>query len=632
MNIYTKFTLLCVFLVASSCISLIIVVSYQLSDQISDAVLINTKRRFSETINSIEDFIANRTNEVLLGAKILEHIELKAGNANLKNKLKEFESINNAFYGFSVFDHSGIKISESKSVLNTNNQDIQKYLENLAFDKPTTIQLVSLKSTGEIVVNVISIILGKDKIKGYLIGHVLINDVYKSTTIFIEAYGADKVKTILFDNYGNDLYSNGSFTEKFKNNIFSLVSQIDLNGNKPGPVMNDERLLFVSYLEAPLLNEEKLILTVQVEKFELLEVITYLQSKIIYTAIIVFLFTIIIALITVYFFLRPILRLEASVSEMAKGKLDTEIVVHSNDVIGRLAQKIKLGAMTLMEEFEKEKSLKKELLDQKDILQNANRQITESIQYSRRIQNNMLPTEIDLKKYIKESFIIYHPKDVVSGDFYWFEKVRKGRNDYLIIAAADCTGHGVPGAIMSMIGSNQLTNIVYYQNSIEPVKILARVDKGIKFELHKNGVDTEYIDGMELMLCVIDLDTYEINFAGAGIPLILISNNELEVYRSPKLMIGGVEGYDEKEVEAHFRQSKIQLKKGDSIYLATDGFQDQFGGVYNKKLMRKNFRNFLIEANQLTMRDQKKYLEKKFLDWKGNELQTDDMMVIGFKV
>ena len=219
MNIYTKFTLLCVFLVASSCISLIIVVSYQLSDQISDAVLINTKRRFSETINSIEDFIANRTNEVLLGAKILEHIELKAGNANLKNKLKEFESINNAFYGFSVFDHSGIKISESKSVLNTNNQDIQKYLENLAFDKPTTIQLVSLKSTGEIVVNVISIILGKDKIKGYLIGHVLINDVYKSTTIFIEAYGADKVKTILFDNYGNDLYSNGSFTGKFKNNI-----------------------------------------------------------------------------------------------------------------------------------------------------------------------------------------------------------------------------------------------------------------------------------------------------------------------------------------------------------------------------------------------------------------------------
>jgi len=336
---------------------------------------------------------------------------------------------------------------------------------------------------------------------------------------------------------------------------------------------------------------------------------------------------------------KPIVDLSTQAEKIGTGDLNTDITANSNDEIGTIASQLKSIADRLGKEILEEKELsvqltkqKNELEAQKNEIEEVNKQITSSINYAQRIQSSQLPTPGELRRNVSDSFILFKPKDVVSGDFYWFEKVRRGRNEYLILACADCTGHGVPGAIMSMMGGNQLTNIIYYQNYIEPVKILARLDKAIKFELYRDEQSTQKQDGMEIMVCVIDLDSLEMKFAGAGIPLIHWNQNEVQAIKSPKLMVGGVEGEDEKEVEDQFEELSLQLKEGDRIYMASDGFQDQFGGTDDKRFMAKRLRDLLQNTSEVKMKEQGLKIEETFNKWKGNQDQTDDVLVIGIEV
>jgi serine phosphatase RsbU (regulator of sigma subunit) len=275
-----------------------------------------------------------------------------------------------------------------------------------------------------------------------------------------------------------------------------------------------------------------------------------------------------------------------------------------------------------------------EMIAQKEQIEETNLQITDSISYAKRIQNSMLPDIASLKRLVKNSMVYYQPKDIVSGDFYWFERVRKGRSDYLILACADCTGHGVPGAIMSIMGSNLLTNIVYYQNYLDPQKILARLDKAIKFELYRDenkGNSGSRRDGMEIGICVINLEDLKAEFSGVGLPLYMVRDEKLLIYRSIKQMAGGMEG-EEREVENQISKEDLQLKEGDKLYLATDGFQDQFGGDEDKKFMAKNFRNLIQEDSQLDMLTQQEKLKSTFVNWKKDTPQTDDVLVLGIEI
>ncbi len=350
-------------------------------------------------------------------------------------------------------------------------------------------------------------------------------------------------------------------------------------------------------------------------------------------------FGIIFTVLVIGLIVNPVVALSSKAKRIGEGNLDIEIEDQGKDEVGILAGQLKATALELRKEIREEKQLsdqlsaqKSELEEQKNKLEVVNQQITSSIYYAQRIQNSMLPTPGELRRNVSDSFIFFQPKDVVSGDFYWFEKVRRGRNEYLIIACADCTGHGVPGAIMSMMGGNQLTNIIYYQNYIEPLKILARLDKAIKFELYRDEQSTPKQDGMEIMVCVIDLDSLVMNFAGAGMPLLYWDQEEINIIKSPKLMVGGVEGEDEKEVEDQFEESQLQLKEGDRIYLSSDGFQDQFGGEDDKRFMAKRFRDLLHTTSDIKMKEQGNQVKGAFEKWKGNQDQTDDVLVIGFEV
>ena len=379
------------------------------------------------------------------------------------------------------------------------------------------------------------------------------------------------------------------------------------------------------------------MLVVSHSKQAIFEPLIEIKDSLIWILLPVLLGSVIMALIIANYFVRPIVRISYAAIEIGKGNLDVDIPVRGHDEIGKLGKELKLTSQTLIRRIQEQRSLnqkleeqKNEIALQKEQIELKGYQITDSISYANRIQKSLLPDIENLRKVVPDAMVFYSPKDIVSGDFYWFERVRKGRNDFLVIACADCTGHGVPGAIMSIMGSNQLTNVVYYQNYLEPQKILARLDKAIKLELYRGEEEGDFSkkDGIEMGLCVINLDDYTMEYSGVGIPLYLQREGKLEYFRCTKGMIGGMEG-EEREVESQIAMSKIELKKGDRVFLSSDGFQDQFGGPKDKKYMAKNFRSLLQSLEKMPLYSHSGVLQNELEKWKGQQGQTDDIVIIG---
>lgn len=252
------------------------------------------------------------------------------------------------------------------------------------------------------------------------------------------------------------------------------------------------------------------------------------------------------------------------------------------------------------------------------------KQVTDSIHYAKRIQEAILPPDNKVESILPNSFVLYKPKDIVSGDFYWIEK----KGDWTYFAAVDCTGHGVPGAFMSIVGSNLLKDILKNTDSTQPSIIMDKMNEGVANTLHTNSSSEKQTkDGMDMTLCAINYSTLELQFSAAFNPLYLIRNNELIQYKADKFPIGMFIG--EKQ---NFTHNSIQLQKGDMIYIFSDGYADQFGGPKGKKFMAGNFRNLLVEICSLSVNEQKNKLNSSIENWRGNLEQVDDVLVIGVRV
>ncbi len=263
------------------------------------------------------------------------------------------------------------------------------------------------------------------------------------------------------------------------------------------------------------------------------------------------------------------------------------------------------------------------LQTQKNEIESQKKEIQDSINYAQNIQSAVLPDISEIEKHFAEMFVFYRPKDVVSGDFFWYSKTK----DSVLIAAADCTGHGVPGAIMSMIGSYELNNSVTERGILQPDKILSHINVSLKHRLKQNGEHSKNKDGMDIVLCSFDLKNKAMQYAGANRPLYIVRDNKPLEFTPTKAAIGGYT-----DDERKFDNNTIQLEKGDCIYMYTDGYSDQFGGLKNKKLTTKNFKNLLKSIANMNMKEQYTALEKYFYEWKGNFEQLDDVLVIGIRV
>jgi serine phosphatase RsbU (regulator of sigma subunit) len=280
-----------------------------------------------------------------------------------------------------------------------------------------------------------------------------------------------------------------------------------------------------------------------------------------------------------------------------------------------------------IEKSEQEKEIYRlrhvELKQAYDIIEEKNRDITSSINYARRIQNAILPDLKEIRGLQNKCFVLFKPKDIVSGDFYWFSR----RGSKLIITAGDCTGHGVPGALMSMLGISFLEEIVNRRGITDSDAILDELRKEIKNALHQKGTSNEAKDGMDISLCVIDKTNNMIQYSGAYNNLYLIRNGKLIEYYADRMPIG-IFDMPDKSYSVH----NIISEPGDMIYLFSDGYADQFGGPKNKKFMYSSLKELFIKIHKLPLRKQKQNLENRFNEWKGDSGQIDDVLIIGFRI
>ncbi len=269
----------------------------------------------------------------------------------------------------------------------------------------------------------------------------------------------------------------------------------------------------------------------------------------------------------------------------------------------------------------------KKIKNQKSLIEKSQRQITDSINYASRIQEAFLPPQKKIQAAFPDSFIFFRPRNVVSGDFYWFADLRNNENPLpkIIIAAVDCTGHGVPGALMSMLGNSFLNQIILHHQIIQPDQILNALDKQIKTTLNQDETDNE--DGMDIAICVIDVDKNELEFAGAENPMVYIANSKAHIVKGDPQSIAGWSIKEKKP----FTKYSISFDKPVTIYLFSDGYQDQFGGKSSRKFLRSRLIKLFEEIHHLPMQKQKKVIEQKFEKWKENHRQVDDVLIIGFK-
>jgi serine phosphatase RsbU (regulator of sigma subunit) len=260
---------------------------------------------------------------------------------------------------------------------------------------------------------------------------------------------------------------------------------------------------------------------------------------------------------------------------------------------------------------------------QEQIITQKNKDITDSIAYARKIQHAILPSDTLIKEYIPRSFVLYLTKDIVSGDFYWFSHFA----DFSILAAVDCTGHGVPGAFMSLIGYNQLNKIVNEEKITDPKDILSALNDGVLSVLHKN--ESESKDGMDIAICKIYHKSNKLEYAGAMRPLWIVSKEGiLTEIKADKIPIG-TKQKDRTEPIAYHTQS-FETNKGDTYYIFTDGYADQFGGEKDKKYSTGRFKELLIANAPLSPEQQEINIRKEHLNWKADNEQVDDILIIGF--
>ncbi len=265
----------------------------------------------------------------------------------------------------------------------------------------------------------------------------------------------------------------------------------------------------------------------------------------------------------------------------------------------------------------------KKIISAFEDLEEKKHYILDSLNYAANIQKSILGHKGSILKHFNDGFIIFKPKDIVSGDFYWFAE----KDNKRIIAASDCTGHGVPAAFMTIMGNDILNEIVYEDNIFEPNEILQQLDIKIINRL-SNEKGLERQDGMDISILSIDDKNQKIQFAGAKSPLYIVKDDNINTVKGSNFPIGSQQYEKAKIYDVH----EIPYNKNDKYYILSDGYQDQFGGPKNKKFMKKNLRELILKTSSLPMQEQRTKLEEKFASWKKTEDQTDDVLIIGILI
>lgn len=340
----------------------------------------------------------------------------------------------------------------------------------------------------------------------------------------------------------------------------------------------------------------------------------------------------------------PIKKLVTNVNSIAEGNLRERAEVIGNneittlsvrfntmieqleDLYADLDNKVKARTAEVVAQKEEIEAQKDEIEKQRDILEEQKKHITDSILYAKRLQNAILPSKEYILSVFPETFILFKPKDIVSGDFYWFNQLNNKR----MFSAIDCTGHGVPGSLVSMVGNNWLNYAVNDLKLERPADIINALNNGVTLTFQEKDNEEAVKDGMDLALCCMDYTTMKLEFAGAYNPAILIQNGEIIHLKGDKCPIGAL---SRRSNTKSYTNQEVDVRRGDMVYVFSDGYADQFGGERGQKFLIRRFKDLLLTIAHLPLEEQKQILEKSFVDWIGTkEQQIDDVLVIGVRI
>ena len=318
-----------------------------------------------------------------------------------------------------------------------------------------------------------------------------------------------------------------------------------------------------------------------------------------------------------------------SLSKLEQSKKDeiTTIVIISVSLILLLVLIVSVILFKHYKEKQKDNLLlnsqKSELIDKNHLIEESKKEIVDNIKYSSRIQKALLPSNSYIAKNVNDFFVMYNPKDIVSGDFYW----SLNHNGKFYTLTADCTGHGISGSFISILGINLLNEIVLEKNITSPELILNKLREEIIKALNPEGSEESVNDGMDCVLCVYDFNKNTMEYACANNSFYIARNGELIICKADKMPIGNYHG----ELKS-FTLNKIDLQAGDLVYTFTDGFADQVGGEKGKNFKYKQFEELLVSVSIEPLNKQFNIINQRFIDWKGNLEQVDDVLVFGIKI
>jgi len=610
------------------------------------AELTNTSMQY---MKNIDRFIYHRVNEIEVFADD-PILRTQKNLDTLSFRLRQFERLHEVYSSFSYFDTNRIRLADSKGLSIGEQHSLSKYWKTASENpaKEWFIDISHSESLGRNVMHFASFVRNEaGQNIGLIVSRILIEQLYE---VFEEDNSIsatnksiqDSLKIDLIDDKNILIYSNHRPNAILKETFHApeILNRMVLAGLT---FFETETHLYFLTKEIGYLGYkgQGWVLLTSISKDVAFAPLIELRTKLIYAMLGVAALASLIAYWLAKRLSRPIIRLSYAASSIADGNYDTPINVRTHDEIGLLAKQFASMAQNIKRQVEKIKVQKEEIAIAKEQLQSAydelnhkNRQMVSSINYAQRIQTSMLPPRDGLNKFFDDSFILYLPKDVVSGDFYWFEPMTKNGNE-IVVAAVDCTGHGVPGAIMSMLGSNLLTNIVCYGFFTEPYEVLSRLNHDIIAELHQNEAYASSQDGMEIALFTLNRDTLQMKFAGAGRPLWIVRKGEFIELEETKTSVGGIKRTSLKgefKEEFSIKIHNFQLQKGDRIYLFSDGYKDQLGGQDKKRFSERRMKESILGIQHLPMTAQLNRLQYLHEEWKADTKQTDDILVIGISV
>lgn len=692
MNISLKFTLFCLALVLVSCVALLYLVNYETQSSLREEIKVKLERESNFAMENIDRFIYERLNDISTFAKDGVISKGTFGkNAATPNQINDrltlFSKSNPLYLNLSYFDTSRIRITDTDTnayVLIGQRHLPDKYWTRIPKEEVVLDISFSEESKNAPVIHFASKVHNQNgDYVGVVVSQVLVsklNELFKSI-LEDESQKNRKLGVALLDSTGNILYSNelknNTLQEKYPElqvlNTY-IKKQIKQQRWLPNYFESKDKVFFYikeNGYEAYRGQEWTLIMSLP--KSVAYKDAEELRGRLVFLSIPIVLVAMLLALFFGQYFSHPIVSLTEAVEELEKGNMNLTFTAqkefggHKHDEIGTLWSHFASMANKLKFKMIEQDDLNHELTEMNDQLQlkfdevqlkseeiraqnekmalqkrelelalkeieKKNKNITSSINYAERIQSAILPDREYIRSLFPHSFVLFKPRDIVSGDFYWFRKVVSAEGEELIVVAAvDCTGHGVPGALMSVIGDTLMYQVIVVERTTNPTQIMRKLNNGVKKILKQEDVQHHLNkhDGMDMALCVINPTRMKVEYVGAHRPLWYFRNGQFQEIEGDRITIGGI-SKRKHELNHH----SIQVQKGDTFYIFSDGYADQFGGYRDmqaRKYSPNRLRKLLADIQPHDMQTQHFILDNEFELWKGNESQLDDVMLIGVR-